>query len=168
MGKLLTAFWVPASIAVTALAIANIIESLHPGSVGWIAPFARVLGLYSNVAQQMSAPLTDFVLHKASFNLPHWAADSMVAYTASASGFAMAGTNLTTRSEQLHTLKSSIASMGWPLAILTFGFNAFRNREISKFAAQHTTLFVLYIAAVGGVLAAAIWGPHFLGAVHGA
>ena len=54
--------------------------------------------------------------------------------------------------------------MGWPLAILTFAWNAFRNRQVGKFAAQHTSLFVLYIVAVGAVLAGAHWGPQFLAA----
>jgi len=154
MGKLLALFWLPASIAITALAVASIIEHLHPGAVAWMAPFGH--------AQQLSSPLSDGVHQYANIAIPAWTPDAVVAYAASASGFAMGGTNFTSRDEQLHTLKSSAASVGWPLAILTFVFSAIKSRQISKFAGQHTFLFVLYIAAVGAVLAGAVWGEQLV------
>ena len=162
MGKLLTVFWLPASIAVTALAIASIIEHVAPGSVQWMAPFGQALKLYSGLAQGLSAPVTGTVHQYANIAVPAWTPDAIVAYAASASGFAMGGTNFTSRDEELHTIKSSAASLGWPVAILTFAFNAVKSRQISKFATQHTFLFVLYLAAVGAVLAGAVWGPQFL------
>jgi hypothetical protein len=162
MGKLLTVFWIPISIAVTALAIASIIEHFSPGSVAWMAPFASALKLYSGFTQQMATPLSDTVHQYANIALPSWTPDAIVAYAASASGFTMGSTNFTSQEEQLHTLKSSAASVGWPLAILTFVFNAVRTQQISKFAGQHTILFVLYLAAVGAVLAGAVWGPGLL------
>ena len=166
MGKLLALVWLPASIALTALAIASIIEHLAPGSVPWMASFGHALKTYSGFAQQLTTPLSDGVHQYANIALPNWTTDAVVAYGASASGFAMGSTNFTSNEEQLHTFKSSAASVGWPLAIVTFIFNAVRSRQVSKFAAQHTFLFVLYIAAVGAVLAGAVWGPQVLG--HGA
>jgi hypothetical protein len=163
MGKILAVFWLPLSIVVTALAVASIIEHLHPGAVQWMAPFGAALKYYSNFAQSLSSPLTNTVHQYANIAVPVWSPDALVAYTASASGFAFGSTNFTSRDEQLHALKSSAASIGWPLAILAFGFNSFRNHQISKFAAQHTFLFVLYIAAVGAVLAGAVWGPGLMG-----
>lgn len=162
MGKLLTVFWLPISILVTALAIGSIINHLFPGSVVWITPFADALTLYSGMVQQIANPLSDAANHYVGFAIPAWAPDAVVAYAASASGFAMGGTNFTSPDEQFHTVKSSAASLGWPLAILTFIFNAVRNRHLSKFASQHTFLFVLYVAAVGAVLAGAVWGPQLL------
>jgi hypothetical protein len=163
MGKLIATLWIPVSIVVTALAVASIIEHLHPGTVAWMAPFGAALKYYSGFAQQLTSPLTDTVHQYANIMIPGWSTDAVVAYTASASGFALGGTNFTSQDDDaLHTLKSSASSIGWPLAIVTFAINAFRNREISKFATQHTFLFVLYVAAVGAVLAGAVWGPGLL------
>jgi hypothetical protein len=43
-----------------------------------------------------------------------------------------------------------------------FAWGAVRNQTVTKFAAQHTMLFLLYIAAVGAVLAGAHFGPQLL------
>jgi hypothetical protein len=162
MGKLVALVWLPASIGVTALAVASIIEQIHPGAIQWMAPFAAALKLYSGFTQQLNAPLSGAVHQFTNMTVPTWVPDGIVAYAASASGFAMGSTNFTSQEDQFSTLRSSAASMGWPLAILAFAWNAIRNRTIGKFAAQHTSLFVLYIVAVGAVLAGAHWGSQFL------
>jgi hypothetical protein len=127
-----------------------------------MAPFAAALKYYSGFAQGLSAPLSNGIHQYTNIALPAWSPDAVLAYAASASGFAMGSTNFTSQEEQLHTLKSSAASVGWPVAILGFVFNAVRTHQVSKFAAQHTFLFLLYIAAVGAVLAGAVWGPDLL------
>jgi hypothetical protein len=163
MGKLAALVWLPASIGVTALAVASIIEQLHPGSLTWMAPFGALLKYYSGFTQAMNVPIAGAVHQYANFQVPTWAPDGVVAYAASASGFAMGSTNFTTQEGGLHTLRSSAASVGWPLAILGFAWESVRKQTITKFAAQHTMLFVLYLAAVGAVLATAHYGTQFLG-----
>lgn len=159
--KLLTMFWLPASIGVTALALANIAHGIDPAMVAWTPLFAKALEAYGATSQGLFAPAGQAMHQFAGFGMPAWASDSLVAYVASASGFSAVGSNFTTREGSMHTLRSSAASAGWPLALAMFAVNAVRNRAFSRFARDHTLLFVLYVVAVGAVLGVGAFGTGF-------
>lgn len=162
MWKLVAALWLPASVVVTAVALANIYNHLTPDSTAWVPLFDEGLSLYGGTTKSLFTPLGDTFRQYAGFGVPPWASDLVVAYGAMASGIAFGGTNFTSREGGLYTLRSSAASAGWPLAILGFVTNAVRNRVVTRFATQHTALFVLYLAAVGLVIAYGIWGTDIL------
>ncbi len=160
--KGLTLLWVPASIVLTAIAIANIINGFNPDAIAWAEPFGKVLNMYTTATGNLFAPAGKMMHEYVGLGVPPWASDGLVAYAATASGFAFGGSNFTSRDGEMHTLRSSAASIGWPLAILGFGASAVKNRVVTKFAAQHTALFVLYFLAVAAVLAFGVWGNALL------
>lgn len=158
-------FWVPLSVLITALAVAGLIDHVRAMPVTWIAPFTQAFSVYSDTTHDLFAPVGALIREKAGFGVPAWMSDLLVAYAATASGFAFAGSSFAARGGRLTVFRSMAASVGWPLAILAFAGNAVGRRVVTRFAAQHTILFVLYIAAVTLVLAVAVWGPGIVTSV---
>lgn len=161
--KLITVFWVPASVLITALAGASVMEQMAGAPMAWMPLFDRALDLYRQTTTTTLAPLDSLVEQQMGFAVPAWANDSIVGYLSSAAGFASAGANFTSREDTLHAARSSAASMTWPIALLMFAGNALRHRVVSRFAREHTLLFVLYALAVIGVVVFGLYGEQWLG-----
>lgn len=165
--RLLAVGWLPASIVLTAIALIHVFNHFYPDAVHWAPIVAGPVDAYGTFVGGLFKPVHDAVLQHASFGLPAWSADVATAYTASATACAMAGTSFTKREGLIENAQSSAASLGWPLAILVFAFNAVRKRVVTRFAAEHTALFSLYVLAVAGVIAAAFYADKLL-ALRGA
>ncbi len=163
--RVLALLWLPASIVLTAAALAHFYNLFHPGAIQWAQIVQPPLDLYDKIVGDVFKPLGEFAFQQAAIVLPPWSADLAVAYASSASACALAGATLTKRQGFVDGARSSAASLGWPLAIVLFAFNSVRNRVVTRFAAEHTILFVLYVLAVAGVLGAAIYADQWKGVV---
>lgn len=163
MFKVLAVLWIPLSIVVTAFALAAGYESQNPGAVAWTPFFKSILDQYQSLSAAALVPLTEALGGQLGFTVPPIAGQAVIAYTASASGAAFAGSNFTSREGQLHAFRSSAMSLSFPIAIVTFVVNSLRNGTIRRFATEHTAWFVAYGASVAGVIAFGIYGLAWLG-----
>lgn len=172
MGKVLarglSLIWLPLSVVVTAVALAHFFDLVRPGVAKWAQISVMPLDLYGKLVGTFFKPVGDFVQQQAAFAVPLWSADLAIAYISMASACAFAGATLTKHEQFVDGVRSSAASLGWPLALIMFAVNSARNRTVSRFAAEHTTLFVLYLFAVAGVIAAALYADRWTGVAVGA
>ena len=161
--RALALLWFPISVVLTAAALAHLFNLISPDTAQWAAIVKGPLELYGQSMAGLFKPVQDLAMQQASFALPAWSGDAAVAYASSASACMLAGTTLAKRQGFVDGARSSAASLGWPLAIVLFVFNSIRNRVVSRFAAEHTLLFLLYVLAVAGVLGAALYADRWIG-----
>ena len=160
MSKMFAIGSIPPSILVTALALGSVIDLYCPGAVHWAAPFSTGLDYYGALSRSVLGPLTTFAGHELNITLPRWAPDALVVYAASTAAFGTVRSNFATALTGSQIFKSPITSAGWPLAVVSFALHAFFNRGVSRFASEHTALFVTHCVAVGSVIAMAACGSH--------
>jgi len=160
MSKMFAIGSIPPSILVTALALGSVIDLYCPGAVHWAAPFSTGLHYYRLLSQDVLGPLTTLAGHEVNLSMPRWTPDALVVYAASTAAFGTVRSNFATALTGSQIFKSPITSAGWPLAVVSFALHAFFNRGVSRFASEHTALFVTHCVAVGSVIAMAACGSH--------
>lgn len=154
--KLLAYFWLPASIAMCCAGLAGLVNSLRPGFVTWAPELQQYIDQYRNMQEIVFRPLWNMTGQQAGIDAPVWAADITVLYMTLATAFLSASTTFTANKRFFEQTKSSAATLGFPIAMVMFVLNTLRQRVVSNFAKEHTSVFFGYLAAVaaafGGVL----------------